>query len=77
MGLYRDHVFPRLMDWVMSSQVCQRLRSDLLQDAHGDVLEVGFACGGHEAQGPLQDLGETRADLTKKRQELGIGAGAV
>ena len=45
MGLYSEHVFPRLMDWVMSGQVCQGLRRDLLKDAHGDVLEIGFGTG--------------------------------
>ena len=45
MGLYSEHVFPRLMDWVMSSQVCQGLRGDLLKEAHGDVLEIGFGTG--------------------------------
>lgn len=45
MGLYGQHVFPRLMDWVMSGQVWQGLRDDLLKDAHGDVLEIGFGTG--------------------------------
>ncbi len=45
MGLYSEHVFPRLMDWVMSGQRFQRLRRELLQDARGDVLEIGFGTG--------------------------------
>jgi hypothetical protein len=45
MGLYGQHVFPRLMDCVMSGQVWQGLRENLLQDAHGDVLEIGFGTG--------------------------------
>jgi ubiquinone/menaquinone biosynthesis C-methylase UbiE len=45
MGLYSRHIFPRLMDWVMSGQAFQRLRTDLLQDACGEVLEIGFGTG--------------------------------
>ncbi|MBH0178471.1 MAG: class I SAM-dependent methyltransferase [Nitrospira sp.] len=45
MGLYSRHIFPRLMDWVMSRQAFQRLRADLLQDTRGEVLEIGFGTG--------------------------------
>jgi ubiquinone/menaquinone biosynthesis C-methylase UbiE len=45
MGFYSDHVFPRLMDWVMSGRTFQGLRRELLKDAHGDVLEIGFGTG--------------------------------
>lgn len=45
MGLYSRHIFPRLMDWVMSGQAFQRLRADLLQDVRGEVLEIGFGTG--------------------------------
>jgi ubiquinone/menaquinone biosynthesis C-methylase UbiE len=45
MGLYSRHIFPRLMDWVMSGRDFQRLRTDLLQDARGEVLEIGFGTG--------------------------------
>jgi len=45
MGFYSRHIFPRLMDWVMSSQDFQRLRTDLLQNARGEVLEIGFGTG--------------------------------
>ena len=45
MGFYSQHIFPRVMDWVMSGEVFQRLRADLLKDARGEVLEVGFGTG--------------------------------
>ncbi len=45
MRLYSQHIFPRLMDWVMSGEEFQRLRANLLRDARGDVLEVGFGTG--------------------------------
>jgi ubiquinone/menaquinone biosynthesis C-methylase UbiE len=33
------------MDWVMNGQAFQRLRTDLLQDARGEILEIGFGTG--------------------------------
>jgi ubiquinone/menaquinone biosynthesis C-methylase UbiE len=33
------------MDWVMSGEVFRQLRAELLKDAHGDVLEIGFGTG--------------------------------
>jgi ubiquinone/menaquinone biosynthesis C-methylase UbiE len=45
MGLYSLHIFPRLMDWVMSGEEFQRLRTALLKDARGEVLEIGFGTG--------------------------------
>lgn len=45
MGLYSRHIFPRLMDWVMSGQAFQHLRAELLKDASGEVLEIGFGTG--------------------------------
>ncbi len=45
MALYRDHIFPRLMDWVMSGEQFQRERRALLQSVGGTVLEIGFGTG--------------------------------
>lgn len=45
MGLYRRHIFPRLMDWVMSGREFQQLRAALLKDIRGEVLEIGFGTG--------------------------------
>jgi SAM-dependent methyltransferase len=45
MGLYSLHIFPHLMDWVMSGEEFQRLRMELLKDAQGEVLEIGFGTG--------------------------------
>jgi ubiquinone/menaquinone biosynthesis C-methylase UbiE len=43
MGLYADHVFPRLMEWTMRSWA--PLRAELLAGVRGDVLEIGFGTG--------------------------------
>jgi len=45
MGLYATQIFPRLMDWVMGGKEFQRLRGLLLQDARGEVLEIGLGTG--------------------------------
>ena len=45
MGLYATHIFPRLMDWAMSGEEFQRLRSELLSQASGTVLEIGLGTG--------------------------------
>ena len=45
MKFYSEYIFPRLMDWVMSGEMFQRLRSELLKDARGEALEIGFGTG--------------------------------
>jgi ubiquinone/menaquinone biosynthesis C-methylase UbiE len=45
MGLYSAYIFPRLMDCVMSGSGFQRLRSEVLQSARGEVLEIGLGTG--------------------------------
>lgn len=45
MDFYAEQIFPRLMDWMMSRETFQKLRADLLKDAHGTVLEIGYGTG--------------------------------
>jgi ubiquinone/menaquinone biosynthesis C-methylase UbiE len=45
MGLYAAYIFPYFMDWVMSGEEFQRLRTSLLQTVQGEVLEIGFGTG--------------------------------
>lgn len=45
MGLYGRYIFPRLMEWVMAGEDFARLRTALLAEAHGDVLELGLGTG--------------------------------
>ncbi|HEU4683819.1 MAG TPA: class I SAM-dependent methyltransferase [Nitrospira sp.] len=45
MGVYGRYVFPRLMDWMMSGEEFRRLRSGLLPDVRGEILEIGFGTG--------------------------------
>jgi hypothetical protein len=45
MGLYRYHIFPRLMNWVMAGEEFRHLRMELLAQVHGEVLELGIGTG--------------------------------
>src|SRR4051794_35914121 len=45
MGLYSRIVFPRLCDWAMNDPGMSRLRSELLAEVGGEVLEIGFGTG--------------------------------
>jgi ubiquinone/menaquinone biosynthesis C-methylase UbiE len=45
MGLYSRLIFPRLCDWMMSDTRMSALRTDLLAEVGGEVLEIGFGTG--------------------------------
>ncbi|MGH7232468.1 MAG: class I SAM-dependent methyltransferase [Nitrospiraceae bacterium] len=45
MGFYANHIFPRAMDWALSSPRFQKLREVTLAGVHGLVLEIGFGTG--------------------------------
>ncbi|WP_152054344.1 class I SAM-dependent methyltransferase [Tautonia marina] len=45
MGIYSRHIFPRLCDRAMRRPEMARLRSELLVDVVGEVLEIGFGTG--------------------------------
>ena len=45
MGVYSRVIFPRLCDWVMNDPRMAALRSELLADVGGEVLEIGFGTG--------------------------------
>ena len=45
MGLYADHIFPRLMDRVMRTPPFQKQRQEVLAQVYGNVLEIGFGTG--------------------------------
>jgi ubiquinone/menaquinone biosynthesis C-methylase UbiE len=45
MGWYATTVFPRLMEWALGSETCERERRRILADARGEVLEIGFGTG--------------------------------
>lgn len=45
MGLYARYVFPRVMEWALSSEACRQERRRALAAARGEVLEIGFGTG--------------------------------
>ena len=45
MSLYRHHVFPWILETLMTRRVFRRLRREALRPAGGRVLEIGFGTG--------------------------------
>ena len=45
MGLYREWIFPRLLDVAMATSAIAEVRHRLLQTITGHVLEIGFGTG--------------------------------
>lgn len=45
MGIYADHIFPRLMENGLKGEVHQGYRRRVLERARGHVLEIGFGTG--------------------------------
>jgi ubiquinone/menaquinone biosynthesis C-methylase UbiE len=45
MGFYSQIIFPRLLDWSMSAPEFSELRRQLLKQAKGQILEIGFGTG--------------------------------
>jgi ubiquinone/menaquinone biosynthesis C-methylase UbiE len=44
-GIYRDFLFPRLMEFALSRRKPMEYRRKALEAAQGDVLEIGFGTG--------------------------------
>jgi len=45
MGLYRDNVFPRLMNVAMNTKQTRIIRARVCADLKGEVVEIGFGTG--------------------------------
>jgi SAM-dependent methyltransferase len=45
MGLYSNHIFPRLLDWTLGTRYFEKLRLRTLEPVYGSVLEIGFGTG--------------------------------
>ena len=45
MGFYSNVIFPRVIDFVMTTGQMKKRRSQVLADVSGDVLEIGFGTG--------------------------------
>jgi SAM-dependent methyltransferase len=62
MGFYSRVIFPHVCDWMMSDPRMARLRSEVLADAGGEVLEIGFGTGLNLAHYPEHVNRITTAD---------------
>ena len=73
MGLYREWIFPRLMQVALGSQAIAELRAELLREVRGRVLEIGFGTGlnlPHYPQGTRitgLDLSAEMLDIARSR----------
>jgi ubiquinone/menaquinone biosynthesis C-methylase UbiE len=45
MGFYSQVLFPRLLDWSMSSPELSKYRQEILANVDGETLEIGFGTG--------------------------------
>ena len=45
MGVYRNHVLPRIQDKVMDTKVTRATRARVCDGLHGEVVEIGFGTG--------------------------------
>jgi ubiquinone/menaquinone biosynthesis C-methylase UbiE len=45
MGFYSHVIFPWILEWAMNREALNRLRRELLSEARGEVLEIGFGTG--------------------------------
>ncbi|MDP2228678.1 MAG: class I SAM-dependent methyltransferase [Moraxellaceae bacterium] len=45
MSLYSRHVFPHLLEWIMTQPSFLAARAELLATVEGDALEIGFGTG--------------------------------
>ena len=76
MGLYSRYIFPRLCDWSMQNPQIARLRSEVLAQVEGEILEIGFGTGlnlehypEHVRHITAVDPGEGMARIARRRIE--------
>jgi SAM-dependent methyltransferase len=44
-GIYRDHVLPRILNTVMNTKETRRIRAQVCEGLAGEVVEIGFGTG--------------------------------
>ncbi|MHB1209846.1 MAG: class I SAM-dependent methyltransferase [Acidimicrobiales bacterium] len=52
MGIYKDHIVPRIVNWTCSSAGIARWRQKVCAGLSGDVVEIGFGSGTNVAHYP-------------------------
>jgi len=79
-GLYRDHVLPRLVDWACRSEGLRRWRAEVTSGLAGQVVEIGFGSGLNVEHYPPEVemvLAVEPAKLARRLAAKRAGAGAV
>ena len=80
MGLYRDHVLPRLVDRACRSEGLQTWRAEATSGLVGRVVEIGFGSGlnvEHYPPAVEMVLAVEPAELARRLAARRAGAGAV
>jgi ubiquinone/menaquinone biosynthesis C-methylase UbiE len=75
LGIFADHIFSRVMDWMMRAPHFQQEREAALVPAFGNVLEIGFGTGLNLPHYPeaVHTLSAVEpADMTPRRVEKRI-----
>ena len=79
MGFYSKHVFPRLVEWSLGSELVREQRQSTLESLHGHVLEIGFGTGLNLSSYPPKVTKVTAVDseilLPRRVAERIAGAG--
>jgi ubiquinone/menaquinone biosynthesis C-methylase UbiE len=70
MGLYRDHVFPRVMNRACNTKETRRIRAAVCAPLAGEVLELGFGTGLNLAHLPATVTRLLAVDPLQKGREL-------
>ncbi len=63
MSIYSRHIFPHLLDRIMSQPAFTMAREELLASVSGDVLEIGFGTGLNLAHYPATVASLTTVDV--------------
>jgi ubiquinone/menaquinone biosynthesis C-methylase UbiE len=70
MSFYGRHVFPHMLDWMMSKPAFSEARKELLATVTGDILEVGFGTGLNLAYYPATVDSLTTVDVNPSVHRL-------
>lgn len=45
MGIYREHVLPRVTEWILGQPAIERRRAETVKLLEGEIVELGFGAG--------------------------------
>jgi ubiquinone/menaquinone biosynthesis C-methylase UbiE len=71
-SFYSRHIFPHVLDWLMSQPAFSQARDELLANVTGDVLEIGFGTGLNLEHYPASVKSLTTVDVNPGVHKLAI-----